>query len=291
MTTQKCRTRLRSQSALTLVEMMVATSLLVVIMLGLTMMFNQTSRAFRGGMKQVDVLEGGRAVMDLIARDIEQAVPSKSADHYSFVSGMPQSATSLTQNLLNGNRVNLLQESFLLKYSSTWNAVGYRVLNKNDVDATGLTYGSLFRFSTNFVDFDQSGVNEHYFTFTKKPSALTNQSLTRIADGIVHFRLQFYDAAGRPIPPRDEFDRVLYSSTNIPPGVALFAQPGFQDEPTVVFSNTLPAMVEVELGILEPQTLKQAESLPDSARTAYLEKQAGKVHIFRQQIQIRNAPR
>jgi hypothetical protein len=290
---QRQQIKSHHQSGLTLVEMMVATTLLVVIMLGLTAMFNQTQRAFRGGLKQVDVFEGGRAVMDLIARDIEQATASKSADDWSFVSGLPPFATSLTQNILtNGSRVNFLSESYFLNYSTVWNAIGYRVLDQNNVDATGLTCGTLYRFTTNFSEFNRFSPNENYLTFTENPSALTNQSLTRIADGIVHFRLQFYDKAGRPVPPRDEDGQVLFNSTNIPAGVGLFSPPGFPNEPTVIFSNTLPAMVEVELGILEPQTLKQANSISDAAtRTAYLEKQAGKVHIFRQQIPIRNAPR
>jgi hypothetical protein len=64
----------------------------------------------------------------------------------------------------------------------------------------------------------------------------------------------------------------------------------FPGQPVMGFaSNALPAMVEIELGILEPQTLEQARSVlnPD----VFLQKQAGKVHIFRQQIPIRNAPR
>lgn len=272
--------------------MLVATTLLVMIMLGLTAMFNQTQRAFRGGLKQVDVFEGGRAVMDLISRDVEQAVNSQRYQDWSFVAGLPPSASSLKQNLPGGGeRENFLYEAYFLNYSTGWDAIGYRVLNSSDVDATGLSYGTLYRFATNFTEFDRVLENEHFKTFTQDPMVLTNQSLTRVADGIVHFRLKFYDANGMPIPPRDEDGRVIYNSTNLPPGVALFSSPDYPNEPTVVFSNTLPARVEVELGILEPRTLKQAESMPVAARAAYLEKQAGKVHIFRQQIPIRNVPK
>jgi hypothetical protein len=294
MTIQKQQTKARRQSALTLVEMLVATTLLVVIMLGLTAMFNQTQRAFRSGLKQVDVFEGGRAVMDLIARDVEQAVNSKSQQDWSFVAGLAPFASSLTQDLPNSQRVNFLYETYFLNYSTGWDAIGYRVLNSSDVDATGLSYGTLYRFATNFSQFDGNFLNEHYKTFTRSPSVLTNESLMRIADGIVHFRLKFYDANGRLIPPRDDDGNVylspLNNPTNIPPGVWIDKEFSV-NEPMVVFSNTLPAMVEVELGILEPRTLKQAESLPVAARQGYLEKQAGKVHIFRQQIPIRNASR
>jgi hypothetical protein len=59
-----------------------------------------------------------------------------------------------------------------------------------------------------------------------------------------------------------------------------------------MFSNTLPASVEIQLGLLEDHTLQRAQALPDAApvwaRSNYLAQQAGKVHLFRQRIPIRN---
>jgi hypothetical protein len=56
-----------------------------------------------------------------------------------------------------------------------------------------------------------------------------------------------------------------------------------------MFSNALPASVEVELGILEDRTLQRAESIPiANVRSNYLAQQAGKVHLFRQRVWIRN---
>jgi hypothetical protein len=57
-----------------------------------------------------------------------------------------------------------------------------------------------------------------------------------------------------------------------------------------MFSNTLPAAVEIELGALEDRTLQRAESFAGSpaAQINYLQQQAGKVHIFRQRISIPN---
>ena len=56
------------------------------------------------------------------------------------------------------------------------------------------------------------------------------------------------------------------------------------------FSNALPASVEIELGILEDRALQRIESLGGSfqAQTNYLAKKAGKVHLFRQRVWIRN---
>jgi hypothetical protein len=57
---------------------------------------------------------------------------------------------------------------------------------------------------------------------------------------------------------------------------------------------SLPAYVEVELGILEDRTLAHYQALtngsdgPGSAAWNYLMNHAGQVHIFRQRIPIRN---
>jgi hypothetical protein len=50
--------------------------------------------------------------------------------------------------------------------------------------------------------------------------------------------------------------------------------------------------VEIQLGLLEDRVLQRAESLPDEApvwsRSNYLAQQAGKMHVFRQRVWIRN---
>jgi hypothetical protein len=57
-----------------------------------------------------------------------------------------------------------------------------------------------------------------------------------------------------------------------------------------MFSNTLPASVEIEMGVLEDRTLQRAESLIPlaSAQANYLAGAAGKVHVFRQRVSIPN---
>jgi hypothetical protein len=261
------------------------------MMLGLTAMFNQTQRAFRSGLKQVDVFEGGRAVMDLVTRDIEQSVASKSAEDWSLFSGLvaPRFLEQSTPSDPTANlRTNFLYDAFLLNYTTEWNGIGYRVLDPDNVDLTNnLTFGSLYRFATRFPDF-RIPANYYVNLFNSKPSTMTNLYLVRVADGVVHFRLQFYDKSGNLIPPREPDGDVI--QTNYP-GIFIEDPPLIANEPKVIFSNTLPAMIEVELGILEPRTLEQARGMPPAARTAYLEKQAGKVHVFRQQIPIRNALR
>ena len=59
----------RLRQAFTLIEVLVVVALLSVIILGLVAMFSQTQRAYTLGMTQVDVLEGGRAVTEMITRE------------------------------------------------------------------------------------------------------------------------------------------------------------------------------------------------------------------------------
>ena len=62
--------------AFSLIEIMVAVSLLAVIIVGLLAMFYQVQRAFRAGTAQSDIMEGGRATMSLIVRDLQDMAPS-----------------------------------------------------------------------------------------------------------------------------------------------------------------------------------------------------------------------
>ena len=67
------------------------------------------------------------------------------------------------------------------------------------------------------------------------------------------------------------------------------------DVSIIMCSNTLPAAVEIQLGVLEDRTLARAASFgltytpgqPYNYAT-YLAQQAGKVHLFRQRVNLPN---
>src|SRR3954471_19290395 len=59
-----------------LIEVMVAVAILAVIIVGLLAMFYQTQRAFRTGLTQVDVLENGRAAMEMSGSDLRDVTAS-----------------------------------------------------------------------------------------------------------------------------------------------------------------------------------------------------------------------
>lgn len=62
----------------------------------------------------------------------------------------------------------------------------------------------------------------------------------------------------------------------------------------VMYSNALPASVQIELATLEDRVLQHAgvwdSSIPAQlmSQSNYLAQQAGKVHVFRQRVDIPN---
>jgi hypothetical protein len=136
-------------------------------------------------------------------------------------------------------------------------------------------------------------------------------NFSEIAQGIVHFRVLPYDTKGQ---------LMSYAGTNIDSSYRMVrSQPGLgvlkflpksnifvETNANVVLSlvqsdanatlasfrsNALPAYLELELGVLEPETLKTYNQMikdeqPAQAR-AYLQKRIAKVQIFRKRIPLR----
>ena len=146
----------RNAQAFSLIEIIVSVSLLTVIMLGLMAMFNQTQQAFRIGTAQTDVLESGRAVMDMIARDLKQTTPTHVSRTTNFLVELspPRSRIQvgdrnvpkpLLQTLPATTRLrtNLLQDFyFVTRANQTWTGTGYLVGRAAD----GI--GTLYRFES-----------------------------------------------------------------------------------------------------------------------------------------------
>lgn len=272
----------RRRRAFSLIELLVVVALLSIIILGLLLMFNQTQKAFRTGMAQVDVLESGRAATEMLSRELLQMTPANSYRSndvnygVSFYVGLPN-YTPLRQPLPGSStpaeeRENLLEEMFFLtRYNRTWAGIGYLVTPPNEGVATLYRY-----YGTNSPD-PRSPAHDPGMLFESyRNASLTNMS--RIIDGVVHFKVRAYDTNGVWI------DRVLnLNITNIPPVYAFGEVRDLR-----FYSNAVPAFVEFELGILEQRTLERAKSIPVAARRAYLEKQAGRVHLFRMRVPIRN---
>src|SRR5881296_3237368 len=97
-----------NRRAFTIVELLVAISVLTLIVLVLYGMFDQVQKALRGNVAQVDVFEGGRAAMQLLSREMEQMQAANVPVGTNLYVGL--SALPYQQALLDTNRVNALDE-------------------------------------------------------------------------------------------------------------------------------------------------------------------------------------
>ncbi len=179
------------KNAFSLVELLVAVALMTVIIVGLYSMFNETQRALRTNVSQVDVLEAGRSAIELIVQDIQQAeapgplrqapsrkiffpppyeitvasaITNRSPHFWSGIQtnrSRPYFTEPMIQNLADDTRrINILQEVFFLTRSNlNWVAKGYFVsysptnpISPNAPDK--ISYGTLFRFASPNVIID-----------------------------------------------------------------------------------------------------------------------------------------
>jgi type II secretory pathway pseudopilin PulG len=277
------KSQIANLAAFTLIEVMVVMVLLSLIIIALMTVFNSTQAAFRASVTQTDVLESGRAAMDLITDDLRALTPSQGF----FTNGAgdfgPVNFYAGTNNYFNppliqplvastGSRTNVQQDIFILSQVNlngvpTWTGTGYAVcLSPSNIY-------SLYRFSTNRPVAQNSSASNLFFGDFKNFRSYPNSgSYSHLLDGVVGFRVQTFDANG---------GLILTNWTTIRTNAA---------PPSIVFySNALPASVEIEMATIEDRTLQRAESrLFGPARDQYLQDQAGKVHVFRQRVAIPN---
>jgi hypothetical protein len=272
-------------SALTLLEMMVAVSLLIVIMVGLLLMFNQTQKALHIANAQTDVLENARGAVQMIARDLTEMALNPvtngpygviSSDVKTFSSPLPGGTLSIgTTNLPLG-----FTEAFWLKrLNDELQELGYLVVDYSVKPKTNRAanygVGTLYRFSTNIHQQASPLVLSGLIkAFT---SAGTNNS-HRISDGIVHFVLAAVFVRNSGSASNVVVDFVPANTYSIGGG-----------NPSA--KMLLPAFVDIEIGVLEPQTLKQFQGIKDVSLPAakdFLRAHAGQIHFFRERVPIRN---
>ena len=305
--------------AFTLIEIMITVGLLSFIILGLLAMFNQTQRAFRTSMTQSDVLESGRAAMDMITREVSQLTPSEAPDilmngirlrttnfftepspafaappGYFLQSLPPETATPQ-------HRTNSIQRFFFLtKLNQDWIGTGYDVLPDSPADPI---IGTLYRFSaTNRV---RSGIINvsGAFQSASRVGALDSANgrpvtnLNRIADGVVHLRVRAFAKNGFLMVPwlatngyaftRNARGDYIYTNAWNTIARADAIRP--DQSATYFMGNAAPGYVDVELGLLEPQILQRYRSIPDvAAQRNYLSNHVAQVHIFHQRVAIPN---
>ena len=312
------------QRGFTLLEMLLVASMMTIIVYGLYSMFDQTQRALRNSGAQVDVQEAGRAALEIITREIEQMACGygSNAPNVAATLTFPNPKINHTwpdtviQSLPSGaKRVNYLQQLFFLKNESgRINAGGFFVADPNNPTLT-TNLGTLYRFIPTYDPTPQ--VDPMWLTAVQTQFDRRTNAVFPLIEGVVHLawrtvspfgRTMIYDGdtnqyyAGyqvwqlpstKPVPiwvlcPTNvllleklvPLSRVTLDQTTLDLRLTDFRY----------VSNALPAYVELELGVLEPQAWEKVKAMPNSTvRRKYLDAHAGQVHLFRKRIPIRTA--
>ena len=286
-----------------MVELLVVMTLLSLIVLALMAVFNSTQQAFRASVTQTDILEGSRNTVDLITTDLRNLTPSYGSSNYIydvrnggtvnfFATNNDtvhfQTYAPLVQSLPGSSlqRTNLLQWFFVLgRVNTKWTGAGYVV---NSGSASPLY--PLYRFyaemniSANPVGLFSLFVRDINALRINPAQAATN--LSHVMDGVVHFVVRVYDPNGYQLTNTvQNKSGQLTTNRNI-----WFSAPQWGEAGFCMFSNVVPAAVELQLGVLEDRALERAGSLPfqSPAQLNYLAQQAGKIHLFRQRVTIPN---
>jgi type II secretory pathway pseudopilin PulG len=216
---------------------------------------------------------------------------------------------------------------YLTKSDKAWRGVGYIVLQSTNIptkgealDRPGGGLGTLYRYETPLTNRDYAFPSTNLFSGFVKSLPAPNTTLwstnatnfSQISQGIVHFRVLPYDTKGQLMAfyttNLDSEYRMVrtgplgvlkYPLSNIPQNyitnaTVLIGQ-GSQADPlstsTTFRSNALPAYLELELGVLEPDALRTYNQMIKDEQgpqaRAFLERRIAKVQIFRKRIPLR----
>jgi type II secretory pathway pseudopilin PulG len=289
--------RVVNPTAFSLVEILVVVALISAIILGLLSMFNQTQRAFRAGMTQVDVLGAGRVATDMIVRELEQITPSYQPiilpPTLNFFSQVPYQAgvynTPILQPLpgTGNRRMNLIEDVFFLtKLNQQWTGIGYfvRFNQSTNLMLSPFGAGSLYRFESSTPALNGRPLSQLFTEFNTARNKGNDGGSTKLIDGVVHFTVRAYTTNGYWITNN--------TGMSIAAGYANYSAQTLRGEVETYafYSNAVPAAVELEIGILEDRAWDRFRSIPNpTAQGNYLvSNTVGSLHLFRQRVPIRN---
>lgn len=268
---------------------MVVVVLLSLIVLALMAVFDSTQRAFRASVTETDMLEGGRSAIDFMADDLRLLTPSRGVSN-NFIGAVNFCAnTNLNEEPLiqssvitASSRTNVLENFFILSHENQdWHGVGYSVVPNSP---SGLY--TLYRF-----EYPSPGaprvtepflIYSNYLNFLNAP---TNGN--RLMDGVVHLTVRSYDPTGLWMT-----NHILIhgSRTNLNQNVFYISPSTTGEVGFKMFGDTVPASVEVEMGIIEDRVLQRAESFGANAQAQsnWLANAAAQTHIFRERVSVPN---
>jgi prepilin-type N-terminal cleavage/methylation domain-containing protein len=261
--------------AFSLIEILVAIALLSLLVVVLSQIVTVVSRAWVEGEKRVEVYQNGRAILDLIERDLTGAANSTRLQFVQNPPDLPSSARRAVSScslfwqapLEFGTPGNLCEVGYYLVRDEAEDLYQLRRLFIPSDDSRG--YFRIFD-QPPTADPDHRSVP---WLDTLEPAAFelpdgsfgsgANQSVvTVVSDGVVAFWLRCLDANGDPIPWLSS-DRLRYNSAaRFRPAIAGLANSFRWTGPDTAQTFELPSAVEVTLILIDSRTLARDPDIP-----------------------------
>ena len=247
-------TKRTGQSAFTLVELLLATAILAIVAVVLTSVLSATSRAWTAGERQVSNFQDGRAILELMSRELSHAVISPNLQFVQnpvFPAGMSHRANSDSifwqapiASTAAGNLAELgyyLTADFQLRrfFVPPTDAANYQIFaTANRPTATGAPWVSSF---------------------------IGSAETTPVATGVLAFWVRCFDINGDPIPWLNSnvagaATLKFNSAAHFQPAVARPSpSPSFKytNPSSTAQANLLPNAVELTIITLDQQTLRR----------------------------------
>lgn len=255
----------RLTRAFTLVELLIATAILSVLVLLLTSLLTSVNRAWVAGEQQVSEFQDGRAICELISRELSQAVISPSLQlvyNPALPPGLKQRPNS---------------DSIFWQAPATSTAsgnlaeIGYYL-----TEDTAKTGGDVYQLKRFFVP-PTDATNYQIFSSPNQPadnsapwvtSFVSDPLSSTVSGGVLAFWVRCFDRNGDLIPWLSSnaggvgplrFNSAAHFQPAIVGQSSSFK---YTNAGTTVRANLLPSAIEVTVITLDPQTFRRSPSIP-----------------------------
>jgi prepilin-type N-terminal cleavage/methylation domain-containing protein len=267
----------------TLVELLIATAILSFLALVLTSLLSGVNRAWVSGEQQVSEFQDGRAILELISRELSQAVISPNLQ---FVQN-PTLPAGLNQRA-NSDSI-FWQAPATSTTSGNLAEIGYYLTDSYE----------LRRFFVAPTD----AANYQIFTSPNQPtdnsapwatSFVSANLSTPLSSGVLAFWVRCFDGNGDLIPWLSsnvggvgplKFNSAAHFQPAIPGQKSSF---NYTNASTTARANLLPAAVELTIVTLDPQTFRRNPQIPAQSAQSVPDDLSSVRDSFNQQLVSNN---
>ena len=287
----------KSARGFTLLELLIATAILSAIALFLASLLGTVNRAWVAGEQQVSEFQDGRAICELMSRELSQAVISPRLQFIQNPGSLDTLLTGSTTQVANSDAIFFQTVSSGSDPLGNVNEVGYYLTHRTD--SAGNEHFELQRLSVPPTDPSQPlgtiKPNPAYHIYDSPSPVVYNTSATSImpswinlngtafsgstrkdfeyfsttvSDGVIGLWIRCLDGNGDLIPWLSsadgstapiKFNSTAHFQSSIPGQSASFK---YTSPTTTAQANLLPAVLEISVITLDPQTFKRNPVIP-----------------------------